>query len=157
MSKPSRLISGVKSLGAALGVSGPAAAAYLKRDDWPFNRKSPWLVSEVPMMLKWAATNLRSANVPTPQAGQTFKDLSPLNQLKAVKMQAETAGIKIRNKVLEGDYVDKAEVEGRHLAVLEMIKRRLLAMPNRLPFDESIKAVVRRHVQEEFDQLSRPA
>lgn len=161
MSGAAKLISGVASLGRALGVSKVAAAGYLKRDDWPFNRTSPWLQSEVPLMLKWAAANLRPANVPNEVRGnpadlvQDVKNLSPVNRAKFNKLLAETAGIKLRNQIMSGDYVDKTTLEGEHLKKLDYLKRTLLGLAKELPFGDEIKLTVEQRIREKFEMLSK--
>lgn len=153
------LVSGVRDLGGRLGLSGPAAANWVNHAEWPFGR-GPWPAIEVDLMARWireANTSSNAASRPEVTDGENDpKKLPLLARAKFKKIVRETEGIEIRNKVLNGEYVEKAEVEADYLRKFETIKRRMLAMPNRLPFDEQMKEVVRRHVREEFELLSSP-
>ena len=103
----------VRKLADRLELSHTAVNGYVKRNDWPFNRKGPWRESQVPEIQRWAADTLEKRAGPDEESGDETKKLrkdklrEEVRKLRANADQAETALQRERGTLMEAAAVER--------------------------------------------------
>lgn len=138
-----------QELAAALGLSQSVISRWLKRGDCPIPTKGPWTDQHVALLGPWRqllqedrATGLhpKAAEAPVGRpAGIAMNmpssDSMPANarQVVDVKLKMERmTKIRLERQILEGSYIDKAEVERRSLAKVLAVKSSLMSLGARV-------------------------
>lgn len=101
-------------LATALGCKQPQVSGYIRRKDWPFG-KGPWKPSQVPVIQRWRADNLKQGAPEKPKPGDTRTSKlreekldAEVRKLRAQADEAETALARERGKLVPVEEV-KAE------------------------------------------------
>lgn len=146
------MIVGVRALGRAVGKSHVAVSVnWLKHPEWPYSRKGPWREALVPKMVAWAAATLSGdpAKEGGQGDGQTTK--SKAQTILAIRRAEQ---VKVVTDKMKGELHSVAQCKANVSRMIEEAKRRLLAVPDTLPFETAVREEVRRAIWAALDDLA---
>lgn len=104
----------IRQLAIRLDISHTTVTSWVKRNDWPFNRRSPWKESQVAKIQRWAAETLQKRVDATPDDAADAEGVAALRKQKlqqeirklfANADQAEAALAKERGGLLDANEV----------------------------------------------------
>jgi hypothetical protein len=147
-------VSGVRALASRLGVSHAAVAKnWLKHAEWPFSRTGPWDPGEIERMKAWAARTLSPDRAVEGAGGdgggeQMFggQKLPTKNVAQTLESLKRVKKLDITNKILEEKYHDADRCKKRRQMQNEDLKRRMLSIPDSLPFEPEDRELVRKKI-----------
>ena len=106
--------------------------------------KSPWKITDVPEMKAWARRTLSPDPSAEPgvseAAGEGMSAKSKAQTIVAIKRARK---IDVETNILEGKFHNAELCQQRRLRQIEDVKRRLLPIPDSLPFPKEDRELVR--------------
>ena len=121
-----------RELGKKLDVSASVICDYCKRPEWPFARRGPWPMSDIPNMLRWRAEVLarhKDDHVATGEIGELRK--TKLKQeIRKLTAQADVAEREFA--ILEERYGSREEFHRDTIKGLTISRNAIMQIPYKL-------------------------
>lgn len=155
-------INSVRGLADVLGKSPQALRKWMKKEDWPFKLKGPWVDEDIENIRQWARGNLKDPITQVSPANLTGVDpkRDRLTDARRKKVQREAAILGLRLKEQRGDVHDIAECRQKQV---ELINNTKFNLTRQCPFQivrsvrDKERAVGRPLSDLEFADIARQA